>query len=245
MDFNIGTEDEVSMKSVWLVNTDSDDQIASGLKGFLGSDLLELNTLKHLCQQFDSCQSLPNVLIIDSFNYDIDLLLPEYNKYLNLLCKTKVLLITDEIDDIVLNDWMSTAEIYFYLPKPVTADNLRYNVTNIVKSAANGSAREFTIDNKKIFFDLSRLTVANEDEQQVTLTKKEFMLLNTLLEAQGSWLSKEALLKSGWPDVKVGLKTIDVHILHLRRKVQPLKIRILNKRRVGYSITWMSERGVD
>jgi len=244
MDFNTDANVGVSFKSIWFVNTEQDVELGSALSSNFKNSIYEILSLKQLIQEFESSAMLPNILIIDRFRHDVDLNLPEHSKYVNLFSKIKVLLVTSETSDDIVSGWLSLG-VYFYLRKPVEMPLLIQNISNIMQTAQNNPIKEFTLNNQRFFLDFGRLTIGNNDNQTAGLTKKEFMILNTLLEANGNWLSKDSILKMGWPDVRVGLKTIDVHILHLRRKVTPLNIKILNKRRLGYTVTLAAESTSD
>jgi len=235
MDFNKDTNTDVSFKSVWFVNTESDYELKNALSSHFKDNLQELTSINQFVKTVDSYLKLPSVLVIDSLKDDVDLLLPEYTKYTDLFSKIKVLLVTSEQDDAVITEWMSR-RIHFYIRKPFSLEILRQNIDHIMKHSESTNVKEFNLGDEKIFLDLGNLSLCNKNNQLAALTKKEFMILSTLLESHGNWLSKESLLELGWPNIKVGLKTIDVHILHLRRKIQPLHLKIINKRRLGYRI---------
>jgi two-component system OmpR family response regulator len=71
----------------------------------------------------------------------------------------------------------------------------------------------------------------------VDLTPQEFSLLYVLAQAGGSPLSRSELLRRAWPDAIDNPRTIDTHVLSLRKKVeldprQPSLIQTI--RNVGY-----------
>lgn len=72
---------------------------------------------------------------------------------------------------------------------------------------------------------------------QVPLALKEFQLLATLMGNAGRVLSRRELLDAGWgPAYADHNKTLDVHVLRLRRKLNPLggPARIRTVRGLGY-----------
>lgn len=86
--------------------------------------------------------------------------------------------------------------------------------------------------------DLDRLLVYRQG-QLIELTPTEFRLLRYLLSHPGRPLSREALIESAWGyDSSVGsARTVDVHMRHLREKVEedPANPRYLvTVRGVGY-----------
>jgi len=71
----------------------------------------------------------------------------------------------------------------------------------------------------------------------VDLTPQEFSLLYVLAQAEGDPLSRSELLQKAWPDAIDNPRTIDTHVLSLRKKIeldprQPSLIQTV--RNVGY-----------
>ncbi|MGB3694057.1 MAG: response regulator transcription factor [Spirulinaceae cyanobacterium] len=54
----------------------------------------------------------------------------------------------------------------------------------------------------------------------IELTPQEFSLLYILAQAQGMALSRSELLKRAWPDAIDNPRTIDTHVLSLRKKIE-------------------------
>lgn len=87
-----------------------------------------------------------------------------------------------------------------------------------------------------IEMDLDRWTVALGG-QPLELTKKEFRLLQVLLEAKGRALTRDFLLQKAWSHATIhGLdtRTVDVHIGRLRRKLGAAGKYIITVRNVGF-----------
>ena len=71
----------------------------------------------------------------------------------------------------------------------------------------------------------------------VELTPKEFVLLQTLLEAAGRVLSREYLLNHVWGYARadeIESRTVDVHVRRLRAKLGDAGSRIATVKSVGY-----------
>jgi len=71
----------------------------------------------------------------------------------------------------------------------------------------------------------------------IDLTPQEFSLLYVLTQAEGEALSRSELLRRAWPDAIDNPRTIDTHVLSLRKKIeidprQPSLIQTV--RNVGY-----------
>lgn len=58
-------------------------------------------------------------------------------------------------------------------------------------------------------------------EKLIELTPQEFSLLYILVQAEGQPLSRTELLHRAWPDAIDNPRTIDTHVLSLRKKVEP------------------------
>lgn len=94
-----------------------------------------------------------------------------------------------------------------------------------------------------IDIDLDRWTVA-VGGNPIRLTKKEFRLLQVLLEAKGRVLSRDALLERAWSHSSIhGLdtRTVDVHIGRLRRKLGTAGRNIITVRNVGFRFDVLPE----
>ncbi len=71
----------------------------------------------------------------------------------------------------------------------------------------------------------------------IDLTPQEFSLLYVLTQASGSPLSRTDLLRRAWPDAIDNPRTVDTHILSLRKKIEadPRQPNIIQTvRNVGY-----------
>lgn len=73
----------------------------------------------------------------------------------------------------------------------------------------------------------------------IDLTPQEFSLLYVLAQAQGTPLSRAELLRSAWPEAIDNPRTIDTHVLSLRKKIesdprQPTVIQTV--RNIGYRL---------
>lgn len=100
-----------------------------------------------------------------------------------------------------------------------------------------------------IDLDLDRWT-ATAGGKPVSLTKKEFLLLQTLIESRGRTLTREYLLQTVWSmRATVETRTVDVHIARLRRKLGTAGRYIVTVRNVGFRLDlvpdWLSSHTSD
>ena len=110
-----------------------------------------------------------------------------------------------------------------YITKPFSIREFRSRVRALLRrvSAPRPSASdESVIDAGRIRIDLARRTV-DVDGKPVQLTYVEFELLRTLASSPGVVFSRQRLLESLWggSDYREP-RTIDVHVRHLREKLE-------------------------
>jgi len=119
-----------------------------------------------------------------------------------------------------------------YLSKPFDVDELLARV-RAIRRRARGAAVN-VIEHGPLRLDPAAHSVTC-DGRTVELQRREFMLLERLLESAGQVLSRAQLEESlyGW-EGGVESNSLDVHIHRLRRKLYPEVIRTV--RGVGYVI---------
>ncbi len=85
-----------------------------------------------------------------------------------------------------------------------------------------------------LFLDTKRIK-ATIDDQEISLTKKEFEILKLLLTNKGNVFSREEILSHIWKDeVYVLDRTIDVNITRLRKKIGCYGKNIVTRLGFGY-----------
>ncbi|MCA9821379.1 MAG: winged helix-turn-helix transcriptional regulator, partial [Dehalococcoidia bacterium] len=89
--------------------------------------------------------------------------------------------------------------------------------------------------------DKSRREV-HVDRQRRELRTKEFDLLVAFMENAGFALTREALLENVWGfDHPGATRTVDVHVQHLRSKLEGAKVQIETLRGIGYKLVEASD----
>jgi len=119
-----------------------------------------------------------------------------------------------------------------YLTKPFDVDELLARVRALQRRSRGAAVN--VIEHGPLRLDPASFSVTC-DGRAVELQRREFMLLQKLLESAGQVLSRAQLEESvyGW-DGGVESNSLDVHIHRLRRKLYPDVIRTV--RGVGYVI---------
>ncbi|QGG96787.1 winged helix-turn-helix domain-containing protein [Actinomarinicola tropica] len=77
----------------------------------------------------------------------------------------------------------------------------------------------------------------------VALPPVECRLTAALLDRWGAVVSRDALSRAGWPDGAPGRNALDVHVLRLRRRLEPLDLVIRTVRSRGYVLEAASDSG--
>ena len=122
-----------------------------------------------------------------------------------------------------------------YLVKPFAYEELAARLRALGRRASPTVVREgMRLVNGSIELDegLRRVTV---DGRDVTLSPREFALLECLLRHPGRVMSRDQLLDQAWPfGVAVTLNAVDAYVHYLREKLGPASDQIETVRGVGY-----------
>ena len=93
----------------------------------------------------------------------------------------------------------------------------------------------------KLSMDMKRRE-AFIDNEGITLTKKEFDLLEYFVRNKGVVLSRDNILNDIWGfDYDGDTRIVDVHVFKLRNKLQKASVTIKSSRGVGYLLEELHE----
>ena len=125
-----------------------------------------------------------------------------------------------------------------YLTKPFNPRELVARVKAILRrSDGKTSATDKPIHLGDLTIDPASRE-ARLSSRTLDLRTQEFDLLLTLAEHRGHVLSREQLLQKAWGfDFYGQTRTVDVHIAHLRRKLEGGNVKIETVTGVGYKLT--------
>ena len=142
-----------------------------------------------------------------------------------------------------------------YLPKPFSPAELVLRVKSILRRAATGPDRTTPTPRRAAratptWSSTPTATRSRRDGQPIALTRVEFRLLPTLLEADGRVLTRDQLLDAvyGQDQADVLDRTIDVHIGRLRDKLgddADAPRYVATVRGVGYRAARPTAHGAD
>jgi two-component system alkaline phosphatase synthesis response regulator PhoP len=106
-----------------------------------------------------------------------------------------------------------------YITKPFSVKEVVARVRAVLRRVDTPTEEPQRLAAGSILLDEARRTV-HVDEQEISLTRKEFDLLAELMRRRGLVLSREKLLERVWGYRHPGeTRTVDVHVRQLRKKL--------------------------
>ncbi len=125
-----------------------------------------------------------------------------------------------------------------YITKPFSPNELVARVRALLRRAqrATPEPEPQALRFGPLVMDL-RTHIVTDDGAEVTLTAKEFLLLQYLLEHRGRVLSRDLLLSDVWGyQYTGGTRTVDVHVRRLREKLPVLATGLVTVKQFGYKL---------
>jgi two-component system alkaline phosphatase synthesis response regulator PhoP len=180
----------------------------------------------------------PDLIILDIMLPDIDGL--EICRRIRSKSKVPILMLSARREDV---DKIIGLELGAddYLAKPFNPHEMVARVKAILRRVSAPVAAPPTIDIYGLHIDVSKreVTVAGKP---LTLRTKEFDLLAVFAQNPGVVLSRDRLLSDVWGyDYYGETRTVDVHINHLRDKLEGSSAGIETSRGIGYKLVLHKE----
>ena len=125
-----------------------------------------------------------------------------------------------------------------YVPKPFSPREVVARIKAILRRSRPpaGEPEPAALSYHNLRMDIARHEVRYHGKV-VSLTSKEFRILQVLLASAGRVLSREAILAKVWgEETHVTDRTVDVHIANLRQKIPLLVKAIETVKDVGYKL---------
>jgi DNA-binding response OmpR family regulator len=124
-----------------------------------------------------------------------------------------------------------------YLTKPFSPKELVARVGALLRRAARGGpAASDRTTFGAVVIDRDQ-HVVTDNGREVTLTAKEFLLLEYFIQHRGRVLSRDRLLSEVWGyQYTGGTRTVDVHVRRLREKIPVLADALVTVKQFGYKL---------
>jgi DNA-binding response OmpR family regulator len=123
-----------------------------------------------------------------------------------------------------------------YVAKPFSPNELVARVRALLRRSQRTVPTSGGVTYGTIVIDAERHTVSSEGAS-VSLTAKEFLLLEYLLKHRGRVLSRDLLLTDVWGYTYTGgTRTVDVHVRRLREKLPTLATSLVTVKQFGYKL---------
>lgn len=123
-----------------------------------------------------------------------------------------------------------------YITKPFSPRELLARVKAVLRRKDQGTEIDARLFYKNITIDTAACT-AKDGEREVELTPKEFGLLTHLVRNKGRVLTRQVILDTVWGlPGDITTRTVDTHILGLRKKMPVLAESILTVKQFGYKL---------
>ena len=203
-----------------ILIVEDDDTILLGLKDDLEFEGYEVATADNGRDGYMLAKNEPFNLII------LDILLPELTgfeickKLREEQVKTPILMLTaaktEEMDK-VMGLEMGADD---YVTKPVGSREMVARVKAILRRTGIEKETGDIFEFGEVSVDFKRHEVLKAGEK-VHLTALEFKLIKFFIERKGEVVTRDNLLDEAWGDAIISPRTIDSHIVHLRKKIEP------------------------
>ena len=123
-----------------------------------------------------------------------------------------------------------------YLTKPFGMQEFLARVEALIRRKRATGSVPLSMEYRDLKIDLAQRRVQLKGSF-IELTPQEFSLLYVLAQAEGNPLSRSELLQRAWPEAIDNPRTVDTHVLSLRKKIElnPRQPNIIQTvRNVGY-----------
>lgn len=176
----------------------------------------------------------PNLVVVDSDLPDGSGV--EFCGWLQRQCHPLVLILSARsMESDIVSGLRAGADDY--LTKPFGMQEFLARIDALTRRSRVSSAPA-SLDCGDLKVDLVQRRVRFRDEL-IDLTPQEFSLLYVLAQAGGLPLSRSELLQKAWPDAIDNHRTVDTHVLSLRKKIEidPRQPNVIQTvRNVGYRL---------
>jgi DNA-binding response OmpR family regulator len=158
-----------------------------------------------------------------------DLMLPE-RSFLSLMQSREnqrlndvPVIVVSSVQDIETLRFCFQFGVKDYITKPFPSSELIAKIERALGQASQQADSRIVLDS------LSK-TVLRMGKRSDSLTTREFDILSAIHGEQSQSISRKELLQKVWGATRLSAKALDVHLVNLRRKIQPLGLDVRFRR---------------
>jgi DNA-binding response OmpR family regulator len=197
----------------------------------------------------DGLEALAKIETVNPVLMVLDLMLPELDgwevcKRVRAKSNLPIIMLTARDDDI---DKIVGLELGAddYMTKPYNPRELVARVKAVLRRGYHPATPQSNAETEIIRLGKLKVNLTSREvyvgDRQINLRTKEFDLLQVLVQHQGKVLSRDQLLNLVWGfDFYGETRTVDVHIAHLRKKLEEEAVAIETVWGVGYKLVTVS-----
>ncbi|MBI2518917.1 MAG: response regulator transcription factor [Bdellovibrio sp.] len=202
------------MKTLWVL--EDNDGCLEIYRDIL-SDHYHVELMKDMAGLFQMTKDLhaPDLLISDIMLPD-GKFINHLNDYRQIHPDTPIIIVSGLDDYSTIRHFFMNG-VVDYLTKPFRPSELLVKVQRVMEQRNVSGSLSLGIDGKNVIVD--GITMDN-------LTTKQIQILSLFLQTTDRRVQKDVLMKSVWGSTTVHPKALDVHIYHLRRKLEDYGLQI-------------------
>jgi two-component system, OmpR family, alkaline phosphatase synthesis response regulator PhoP len=218
-----------------ILVVDDELNILELVKLYLGNEGYQVETASRGGEALARITALnPDMVILDLMLPDIDGF--QVCRQIRTKSNVPILMLTARKEDVdkIVGLEMGADD---YLTKPFNPRELVARIRAVLRRFQGGQKEE----NQIVEFGDLRIDTARHEARlngnSLTLRTKEYALLTTLAQNPGIVFSREKLLEIVWGfDYYGETRTVDVHVNHLREKIEGSNVNIETLRGTGYKM---------
>lgn len=222
------------MYKIMLV--EDDPVISEQLCQFLRSwrfDVVPVKNFGEVIEEF--CREMPQMVLLD-------INLPYYNGYywceeIRKHSKVPIIFLSGQADNMNIIMAINQGADDF-IAKPFDLSLLVAKINALLRRTYDFAESHNIIENNGMILNLSEAKIYFKDKS-AELTKNEFRILQTLFEADSSYVSREEIMRRLWEsELFIDDNTLTVNVARLRKKMEKEGIpdRIETKKGIGYRL---------
>jgi len=148
-------------------------------------------------------------------------------------CKTPIIFLTARSsEEDLLSGFASGADDY--ISKPFSTAELLARIGAVLKRSGSAPTKSLTCGPMTIDLQAEKVYL---DGREILFSRKEYEILAFLIQNQGMFFTRSQIIKALWQDAPFVIdRTVDVHIAHIRSKLETHKGLLVSRVGFGYGL---------